>query len=277
MRWVIGDVHGMLKQLTALVGEVRKRDADAHFIFVGDYVNRGPDSKGVINFLLELKHAKFVRGNHDDVFDLILNDHWLAGEKGSFDPIAACFWFLDHGLDRTLMSYGVEYATIEIERERRTKKLLDRAREAVPKAHKRFINKLPMTISDQHFFVSHAWWPPETDNAPGTIDARLHDSAFRHRVLWHRWQVREITDPKAWGRPAYFGHTPVMNYLPPFREADDHSPVTGPKITLIDTGCVMDKDGRLTAVCVDHAATIQVDRLGKLVAPKAPTKSSGPT
>jgi serine/threonine protein phosphatase 1 len=265
MRWVIGDIHGMLKPLVALVNEVQRQDSGAQFIFVGDYVNRGPDSRGVIDFLLDLKNARCCRGNHDDVLDLILNDHWLAGEKGSFDPIAALFWFLDHGLDRTLMSYGVEHHTIEIERERRTKKLLDLAKEKIPKTHKKFLNKLPMFVAEPTFCVAHAWWPMEVDNVAGEIDRQMSDASFRHRMLWHRWQIREILDEKSWGRTCYFGHTPIINYPPPFRDEDDISPVTGPKIVLLDTGCVIDKAGRLTAVCVDRQAMIQVDRHAKVV------------
>lgn len=267
MRWVIGDVHGMLRQLQTLVNEVRKRDIYAELIFVGDFVNRGPDSKGVIDYLIGLKNARFVRGNHDDVLDLILSDEWKAGENGAFDPLAACVWFLDHGLDRTLMSYGVEYTELEIERERRTKRLLEMVRSAVPRAHKKFIHNLPLLIAEDDLFVSHAWWPGEVDNSPVNAASLVSDPAFCHRVLWHRWQIREITERKAWKRRAFFGHTPVVNYAPQHRDGglDVMRPVRGHMMTLIDTACVIDKDGRLTAMCVDHDAVVQVDRMAKVV------------
>ena len=49
MRWVIGDIHGMLRPTEALIGCILGRDASARFIFVGDYINRGPDSRGVLD------------------------------------------------------------------------------------------------------------------------------------------------------------------------------------------------------------------------------------
>jgi len=72
VRWIVGDIHGMALALKGLVDGVSKSDPAAEWIFVGDYVNRGPDSRGVIDFLLKLANARFCRGNHDDVFDVLL-------------------------------------------------------------------------------------------------------------------------------------------------------------------------------------------------------------
>ena len=82
MRWIIGDVHGMRDALRALLDSVHKLDPSPRFYFVDDYVNRGPDSRGVIDLLLTLRDARFCRGNHDDIFDMV-----LTGE--SFAPNAA--------------------------------------------------------------------------------------------------------------------------------------------------------------------------------------------
>ncbi len=57
MRWVIGDVHGMLVPLEGLLQAIEPRDAAARFFFVGDYVNRGPNLRGVIDRLLALAAA----------------------------------------------------------------------------------------------------------------------------------------------------------------------------------------------------------------------------
>ncbi|PIG79664.1 aflYe/ orf/ Ser -Thr protein phosphatase family protein [Aspergillus arachidicola] len=63
---IVGDVHGMKKSLDALLEKVNfdKRNGD-HLIFVGDLVNKGPDSPGVIDRAVELG-ASAVRGNHDN-------------------------------------------------------------------------------------------------------------------------------------------------------------------------------------------------------------------
>jgi serine/threonine protein phosphatase 1 len=63
----IGDVHGCLTALDTLLGFVRPGPAD-QLVFLGDYVDRGPDSKGVLNRLLELRRVLDVvclRGNHE--------------------------------------------------------------------------------------------------------------------------------------------------------------------------------------------------------------------
>ena len=82
MRWIIGDVHGMRAALERLLEAVGRVDPSARFYFVGDYVNRGPDARGVIDLLLSLTNARFVRGNHDDIFDRVeLRGHeWLRGK-----------------------------------------------------------------------------------------------------------------------------------------------------------------------------------------------------
>src|SRR5262245_39166841 len=63
----IGDVHGCLTALDTLLGFVQP-GRDDQLVFLGDYVDRGPDSKGVVNRLIELQHtgqAVFLRGNHE--------------------------------------------------------------------------------------------------------------------------------------------------------------------------------------------------------------------
>ncbi|NBW70053.1 MAG: serine/threonine protein phosphatase, partial [Bacteroidetes bacterium] len=65
----IGDIHGCLKTLKALLKDlISEFGRERTFIFLGDYVDRGPDSKGVIDFLLEFRteyNCIFLRGNHD--------------------------------------------------------------------------------------------------------------------------------------------------------------------------------------------------------------------
>src|ERR1044071_4299375 len=107
MRWIIGDIHGMLKPLNTLLEQIPRLDPAAVFYFVGDYVNRGPDSRGVIERLLMLKGAKFIRGNHDDVLDHILHGQGYSENASRGDRFMALQWFIDHGLYETLVSYGV--------------------------------------------------------------------------------------------------------------------------------------------------------------------------
>lgn len=265
MRWVIGDVHGMLEPLSRLLDAIGQADTSPWHYFVGDYVNRGPESKRVIDLLLGLKDARFCRGNHDDVFDLILHEKWLGGEDGSFDPLAAFNWFLDHGLIETLTSYGVSRDAIESHRrnpdDRRSSgnKLLKLVRDAVPAEHKKFIRQLKLVIDEPDVLVAHAFWPPEEPNDSGHLRTRLNDVSMRHRMLWERYRIAQIHAEKPWTRPAFFGHTPVTNYPPSVRN-NAIVPVTGPMITLLDTASAVRADGLLSAVCVEDGRLILVDR-----------------
>lgn len=77
--FVIGDIHGCHAELNALVDalirDFKVTYAD-RFLFTGDYINRGPDSRGVIEYLITLDRiyrCTFLRGNHEDMFLAWLN------------------------------------------------------------------------------------------------------------------------------------------------------------------------------------------------------------
>jgi serine/threonine protein phosphatase 1 len=88
--YAIGDIHGRLDLLDALLGMIDSDDRErgaSHttLIFLGDLVDRGPDSRGVVQRLLDLsrtsRETRFLLGNHEDVF--------LRAVKG--DPRATRF------------------------------------------------------------------------------------------------------------------------------------------------------------------------------------------
>ena len=94
----IGDVHGCVKTLRFLIEEKVCPTKSDKLFFMGDYVNKGPDSKGVMDYLLQLKRSEldvtFLRGNHDQ---LMINA-WR--EKDSFNE------FLDRGGESTMQSFN---------------------------------------------------------------------------------------------------------------------------------------------------------------------------
>ena len=103
--WAVGDIHGRLDLLSPLV-EVMIADLAASsasrklLIFLGDYIDRGPDSKGVIDLLASLRsrgmfELHFLRGNHEDRMEAFLND-----------PDMGPGW-CDYGGREALASYGV--------------------------------------------------------------------------------------------------------------------------------------------------------------------------
>lgn len=264
MRWILGDIHGMLRPLEAIVATLRARDPHAQLIFVGDYVNRGPDSRGVVDFLLALENARFCRGNHDDVFDLILNGHWLGGDDARLTSHRAVDWFFPHGLAATLASYGVSRPQItECRRGVPDDECLAEIRDAVPAAHRAFFRDLPLVIDDDGLFVAHAFWPPDVANGTSSIEFHLAaNPRLAHQVVWQRWRPDELrVDKPTWTRPAFFGHTPTMNY-PRSLRALDVGPVAGPMVTLLDTAVALGEGGRLTAICAEDLSIVQVDREG---------------
>ena len=68
--WVIPDVHGYSKTLVALIREKIKPTRNDGLFFLGDYIDRGPDSKGVMDFIMSLQEDEYdvtvLRGNHED-------------------------------------------------------------------------------------------------------------------------------------------------------------------------------------------------------------------
>jgi hypothetical protein len=265
MRWIIGDIHGMYKPLVKLVDMVHREDSDAEFLFAGDYVNRGPQSKQTIDFLLTLDHARFIRGNHDDVFDLILHGKSYAPQGSVTDSVIAFQWFMEHGLDQTLMSYGVNEMTLRDIQERPTPQRLAKILDAVPEEHRRFIRHLPAVIEFTDFFVLHGWWSVKDQTENPSLSQRLAKrSTTRQSVIWGRFSEDEIYGSKSWGRTGYFGHTAVTNYGAVMLSGEI-LPIRGPKIVLLDTGCALSTSGRLTAFCAETQTFLQVDHFANPV------------
>ena len=122
----IGDIHGCSAALKALVAALDLGSDDV-VITLGDYVDRGPDSKGVIDFLLQLQSAVQLvplRGNHE----IMMLHAYKSREE-------ILFW-LRCGGDATLSSYGAE------------------TMHDIPKAHWEFLEStLPWFETASHFFV----------------------------------------------------------------------------------------------------------------------------
>ena len=101
----IGDIHGCLTALDTLLGFVQPTPDD-QLIFLGDYIDRGPDSKGVLDRLIELKQTRQIvclRGNHEVMM--------LAGREGRDD---FRFWMSFGGME-ALGSYAEPGAGVSLE------------------------------------------------------------------------------------------------------------------------------------------------------------------
>ncbi|MEM8874073.1 MAG: metallophosphoesterase [Planctomycetota bacterium] len=252
MRWVIGDIHGMLTALETLLDVVRNADPQARFICCGDYVNRGPDSRGVIDLLIHADDITCIRGNHDDIFQLFVTGEMWGPEPKFPDPVATLGGFAPFGVLTTWVSYGVPRVVAAHVLQSPTADGLRKLVEFVPAEHREFLRNLPSCHVEDDLFVVHAYWSPKS--APPTPASRLQ------RMLWQRFEITELSKPKNWeSRTGYFGHTPILSY-----DLEENLPIQGTDIVLLDTGCCM-PDGRLSAVCHETGQVVQVHRIGEVV------------
>src|SRR5690606_22789493 len=130
--YVVGDVHGRLDLFTVLVDAIEADDRDAAaaattIVLLGDLVDRGPDSAGVIAQTRALQARRPVRilaGNHEEMF------------LQSFDDRSILRHFLKHGGRETLFSYGISR---DLYNESTLDELQHLMRKAVPQADRDFL------------------------------------------------------------------------------------------------------------------------------------------
>ncbi|XOF32691.1 MAG: metallophosphoesterase family protein [Candidatus Electrothrix sp. YB6] len=170
---VIGDIHGCLTSLTTLLKLV-KNEAD-RFVFLGDYIDRGSDSKQVVEHILDFKKKKqdvvTLLGNHE----IMLVNYLKGYDDGTF---------LRAGGKETLFSYGIKAETKPEE-----------ARQLFPEDHLNFLNELPLLWEDEHGIYVHAGIEPG-------VNLRRQVSSY---CLWTRDEF--IRTPYKFPKPVIFGHT----------------------------------------------------------------------
>ncbi len=148
--YAIGDVHGrldLLREMHARIREEIERDApdDWRVVHVGDYIDRGPDSKGVIDFVIAAISADdrhiALAGNHD------------VGLLEFFDEPGPQTLFAGHGGRQTARSYGVgaDFSSSALAREAAA-----RLKAAMPREHVEFLSTLPRSVAFGDFFFCHA-------------------------------------------------------------------------------------------------------------------------
>ncbi|MCK4712872.1 MAG: metallophosphoesterase [Marinosulfonomonas sp.] len=137
--YAMGDIHGQIGMLNVAheriaADRARTGDMDAPVVHLGDLTDRGPDSKGVIQLLIDgIENGQpwlTVKGNHDRMFAGFLED------PDRLDPRLNPGFFWLHprvGGIETLASYGVNEDTPH-----------DEVQRAVPEAHKRFLADMPL-------------------------------------------------------------------------------------------------------------------------------------
>jgi serine/threonine protein phosphatase 1 len=221
--YVIGDIHGRLDLLDRIVEEIRcdverypHREGLA--VTLGDYVDRGPDSRGVLDRLARNPFAmRYValKGNHEALFESFLND-----------PSVGAHWRRLGGLE-TVHSYGVSVAPLMIGQG--FDAASDALRDRIPLAHMTFLSSLKLSMSVGEHFLCHA----------GVRPGIPLEQQSAEDLLWIRDEF--LTSKLNFGKIVVHGHTPV------------EWPEVLPNRINIDTGAFA--TGRLTCLVLEGGSS----------------------
>ena len=171
--FIVGDVHGCLEMLKRLIDKIEWNQSNDRLIFIGDYIDRGQDSKGVVDFILKLKKnsplIQCLIGNHEQMF----LDYLSGVDSQSF--------ILNGGL-QTLRSYNEERLRSEDP--------------LIPSAHLDFFSSLLPMIELEQCYIVHAGFRP---------NIRIEDQDIID-MIWIRDEF--IYSDYDFGEVVIFGHTP---------------------------------------------------------------------
>ncbi|MCB1388171.1 MAG: serine/threonine protein phosphatase [Rhodobacteraceae bacterium] len=228
--YAIGDIHGQLDLLHAAHARIaadraRVGDAEAPVVHVGDLVDRGPDSRAVVDLLLKGQLAGHnwvvLKGNHDRMFSLYL--------EGRRDPVLRSD--LDYlnpriGGQATLASYGIAEGAAPAQ-----------ARAAVPAGHRAFLDGLPSYHRRGEVLFVHAGIRPGL-----SLEAQTEDD-----MAWIRAPFLDFAAPHPW--LVVHGHT--------HRPAPEN---LGNRVN-IDSGAAY--GGPLTAVVIEGRSVFVLTETGR--------------
>jgi serine/threonine protein phosphatase 1 len=191
--YAIGDIHGRLDLLNNLLARI-SRDvalrptARPLYVFLGDYIDRGPSSRETIDRLIEhrkVHESIFLKGNHELIAIKCLSDRTLLDQ-----------WLRLGGLE-TLVSYGVP--TEILVKGRQIAKLQSAFHSALPRAHFRFFRDLKNSFESGDFFFAHAGVKPG-------VDLSLQKE---NDLLWIRGEF--LSSRQEFGKIVVHGHTPTRD------------------------------------------------------------------
>jgi len=169
----VGDIHGCAATLKALLDKLGEHN-DRSFIFVGDYIDRGPSSKEVVDYLLDFRNQAdciFLRGNHEQM----MLDAMEGGDKH--------IWIRNGGRD-TIDSYKEDGGQFHL-----------------PDEHLRFYKSTKFYFDTEDYFFVHAGLSPTE-----TIEQSLKKDKAVQNFLWERSHLNIHDQP--WEKKVIFGHTP---------------------------------------------------------------------
>ena len=219
MIYAIGDIHGCNTELKLLLDKVLDDVVSGDIIvFVGDYCDRGPNTKEVIDTVINLR--KNMKKQGIDVITLMGNHEkmWLD----YIDGIHESLWLTNGG-----------YSTLNSYMSMNDSKHL-KSSTKIPQDHLDFLKDLRLFYETKDFFICHAGLNPRFSITQNKLNPNLENT-----VLW----TRELGSDK-WDKIVVTGHTPRD-------EVFYHDKFIG-----IDTGCVF--GNKLTALRLDDLKVYEV-------------------
>ncbi len=225
--YAIGDIHGRLDLLEELLARIkadiaRRPIVRPVYVFLGDYIDRGPASRETIDRLIEhgeTNETVFLKGNHELIALKCLSDRSL------FDQ-----WLRLGGLE-TLVSYGVRPESPT--RGNQIVELQSAFHHALPPKHFRFFRDLQNSFACGDFFFVHAGVKPDVE-----LSQQKESDLF-----WIRGEF--LSSNRAFGKIIVHGHTPT-------REIE-----VRPNRINIDTGAFA--TGRLTCLVLEDESASVID------------------
>lgn len=212
--YAVGDVHGYLDLLqllhTKISTDLQKHPVDEHrIIFLGDYIDRGPDSAGCVEYLINLlaldKNVICLKGNHEDKL-----------EKFLVDPISVADSFFTYGGADCAASYGVDMAGYRGDDSEKLQKR-ESLEKSIPVHHREFYKQLLKSVTLGDYLFTHA----------GVRPGVALDQQTDHDLIWIRSEF--VTYQGLFEKVIIHGHTPAypMEILPNRINVDTHAYHTG--------------------------------------------------
>lgn len=183
-KWfVIGDIHGRMDMLEKILKEKKEEE---QVVFLGDYIDRGPDSLAVLRTAMALRAegAICIKGNHEDMFL-----HWLD------DPVGTASLYLPQGGYQTLQSFLPGQNVFQMD----VTYLADLI-EATYKEEIRFMRSLELYHETERYVFLHAGVNLQL---PDWRDSRTTDFYWMREPFFYT--------PNHSGKVFVFGHTPTKN------------------------------------------------------------------
>ena len=185
--WVIGDIHGFYQSFISLIDELNLGEND-RVVLLGDLIDRGPNSYGVVHTARTNEQIFCVKGNHEA---MMAENFSLEGLQ---DPNIDLLVWIKNGGDTTVLSYLNAFNNVLTQPDHQAMK-------KQIKDDNEWIETLPLHIVLKEWRLVHAGYKP---NLP--LDEQTEDE-----YLWIRKEFHEVLEPVDHQRTVVFGHTPTAS------------------------------------------------------------------